>query len=249
MAGPIVIGIIPARLDSARLPGKALRRASGRPLIDYVIARAQRIPHLDALVVATTDRPLDDPLADHVDSQGIAVHRGETSDVALRLLNCAQEFKGEYVVRLNGDSPFLDPDLIGQGIEYCRDGTPDLVTNLPGRTFPYGISVEVVRVATLRQAHPHMEHPEDREDVTKYFYDHLQDFKAVTMRSQLEGLADARLVVDTEADFRMFETMVKSLGDELERSRYPDIAQLYLRLSQPSMLHSPVGRGPLGRCL
>jgi len=249
VARPVVIGIIPARLDSARLPGKALRQVKGRSLIDYVIARAQRIPNLDALVVATTDRPLDDPLAEYVASQGMAVYRGESSDLALRLLNCTRDFKGDYLVRLNGDSPFLDPALIGEGIEYCRNGVPDLVTNLPGRTFPYGISVEVLRVATLRRVYTYMALPKYRENVTKYFYDHLQDFEIVAMQSPLKELADARLVVDTEADFTMFETIVEEFGDRLERSQYADIAQLYLNLRQSSSHHAASRPGASGRCL
>ena len=246
MARPVVVGIIPARLDSTRLPGKALRQAKGRPLIGYVIARALRISGLDALIVATTNLPHDDPLAEYVASQGIAVYRGEPRDVALRLLNSAKEFNGDYLVRLNADSPFLDPGLIVQGIKYCHDSAPDLVTNLLGRTFPYGISVEVVRVATLRQVYTHMALPEDREHVTKYFYDHLQEFKAVTMQSQLKELADARLVVDTEDDFRMFEMIVEELGDRLERSQYSDIAQLYLNLRQSSIHHLSSHPGQLG---
>lgn len=249
MARHVVVGIIPARLDSTRLPGKVLRQVKGRSIIGYVIARAQRIPNVDALVVATTDRPLDDPLAEYVASQGVALYRGEPNDVALRLLTCARDFNADYFVRLNADSPFLDPELIGQGIEYCRDGAPDLVTNLPGRTFPYGISVEVVRVATFQKVYEDLALPEDRENVTKFLYDHLQDFNAVSMHSPLKELGDARLVVDTEADFRMFEMIVEELGEGLERSQYSDIAQLYLNLRQASMHQLPPRPGELGRCL
>ena len=64
MARPTVVGIILARLDSTRLPGKALRQVKGVPLIGYIIARAKRIPDLEVLVLATTERPLDDSLAE-----------------------------------------------------------------------------------------------------------------------------------------------------------------------------------------
>jgi spore coat polysaccharide biosynthesis protein SpsF (cytidylyltransferase family) len=74
----------------------------------------------------------------------------------------------------------------------------------------------------------------------------LQDFKAVTMQSQLKELADARLVVDTEDDFRMFEMIVEELGDKLERSQYSDIAQLYLNLRQSSIHHLSSHPGQLG---
>ena len=240
MAHPTIVGIIPGRLDSTRLPGKALRKVKGVPLIGYVFARAKRILNLETLVLATSERSTDDPLAEYARSQGVAVYRGDLSDVSLRFLNCAAEFGGDYFVRLNGDCPFLDPVLIGEGIDHCLDSDVDFVTNLVNRTFPYGIAVEIVKVTTFVRAYNDMVLPEDREHITKYLYDHLHEFKVVPMESGLPDLAKARLVIDTEEDFRRFMIIVERLGDQLTQSRYTDIARLYLEIPT-SMVHHDRG--------
>ena len=50
---PKIMGVIPARLNSTRLPGKALREIAGKPMIHWVYQNAKRSPLLSELVVAT----------------------------------------------------------------------------------------------------------------------------------------------------------------------------------------------------
>ena len=128
-------GIIVARMDSSRLPGKALTDIEGRALISYVIERAKRINALTTLALATTKRTIDNKLAEFAIDAGISVYRGSVDDVALRVIECAREFEAQYFVRLNGDSPFLDPELINASEIKCHDGF-DLISNLICRTFP-----------------------------------------------------------------------------------------------------------------
>lgn len=230
MTHPAIVGIIPARVDSTRLQGKVLRQVRGMPLIGYVIARAKRTPGLGVLVLATTDRPVDDPLAEYALAQGVAIYKGDLCDVARRLLTCAVKFRGDYFVRLNGDAPFIDPDLVAQGIAYCQDGRTDLVTNLIGRTFPYGIAVEIIRRHAFERAYARMTTPEEREHVTQYLYKHPEEFNIQTITSPFPELSRARVVVDTEADFEMFERVVAQLGEAALTASYQQVASLYLTM-------------------
>ena len=230
MTHPAIVGIIPARMDSTRLPGKPLKHVKGMPLIDYVIVRAKRIPGLGALVLATTERPVDNPLVEYALSQGVAVYRGHLRDVALRLLTCAVKFRGDYFVRLNGDAPFIDPDLVAQGMTYCQDGQTDLVTNLIGRTFPYGIAVEVIQRRAFERAYARMTIPEEREHVTQYLYKHPEEFSIQTITSPFPELSQARVAIDTQADFEMFERAVAQLGEAALTASYQQVASLYLTM-------------------
>lgn len=224
-----VVGIVPARLDSARLPGKVLREVAGRPLIGYVLERARRVRGLQAVAVATTDRACDEPLVGYAQAQGVAVLRGDTEDVAGRFLAAAEVFGADYLVRMNGDSPFLDPRLVEEGIAALASGA-DFVTNLPDRTFPYGIAVEIVRAAALRELHPRMT-PEDREHVTRYLYEHRTGLRVRELRSPHAELAPARLVVDTEDDLGVFRTLVERLGERALSAGYAATARLRLEVS------------------
>ena len=227
MRCPSIIGIIPARVDSTRLPGKVLRQVNGIPLIGYVIARAKRIPNLEALVLATTGRSIDDQLCEYALSQDAAFYRGDPYDVALRVLRCAKKFGSDYFVRLNADSPFLDPDLIAQGMACCQDGRTELVTNLIDRTFPYGIAVEIIKTEAFERAYRHMRTAEEREHVTYYLYRHQEEFEIQTLTSPCPKLSRARLVVDTKADFEMFACVLSQLGETAFTAGYRQVAELY----------------------
>jgi spore coat polysaccharide biosynthesis protein SpsF len=229
--GSSVIGIIPVRFDSQRLPGKALRQSHGMPLLGYVIERAKRIPNLDQIWVATTDRPVDDTISKYARAQGLFVFRGDTDDVAYRLLECSRRARTGYCVRLNGDSPFPDAGLIGEGIRICMGNRADFVTNLVGRTFPYGVSVEIISVTAFEKAYRAMQTREEREHVTPYFYSHKEIFDVHCMTSPLHGIAGTRLAVDTEDDWRLFEQVVAKLGKSVWTAGYREIAELYQRIA------------------
>ena len=224
-----IVAIIVARLDSKRLPEKSLKEVNGLPLIHYVISRAKRIPGIDTVVLATSNRNLDDPLANYADSQGVSLYRGSCDDLALRMLCCAKELKAEYFVRLNGDSPFLDPDVIAEGIAFCTTEQFDLITNLDGRTFPYGVAVEILRTAAFEKAYKDMTRSEEHENVTLYLYEHSEDFRIKSITSKRSELSLARMVVDTKEDFELFGKLVTELGDDVFTAGYAEIAELYIR--------------------
>jgi spore coat polysaccharide biosynthesis protein SpsF len=222
------IAVIPARLDSRRLPQKALTTVLGKPLISYALERASQIPSLSAVVLATTERPIDDPLAEYGRSAGVPVFRGPAENVAQRCVQCARAHRADFFVRLNGDSPFPDPVLVAGGMEMLSKNLPaDLITNLIGRSFPYGISVEIVNVDTLDRILPTLDH-EESEHVTKRFYDQPREFAIHRMSSAKPELRHARLVVDTPEDLRTFRAIAERFGPRMLHVSYDEVAQIYL---------------------
>lgn len=230
MKKPSIIGIILGRLDSSRLPGKLLEDVNGIPLIGYVIARAKRISGLSELMIATTDRSVDDPLVDYANAQGLMVFRGDSRNVAQRLLNCASKFGAQYFIRLNGDSPFADPELIIEGMQHCFNKRVELITNLIGRTFPYGIAVEIIETKAFARAYANMHTNEEYEHATKYLYEHLDMFGVESMKSSLPELSRARLVVDTEKDLNMFRKMTAFFKSRAVNVGYIEAADKYLSM-------------------
>jgi spore coat polysaccharide biosynthesis protein SpsF len=202
--GAVIVG----RLGSSRLPGKVLHHVRGRPLLEYVVARTERVAGLDAIVVATSDEPGDDPIADWAAARGLAVHRGPRDDVLARMLGAAHAHELDAVARVNGDSPWLDPELLGAAVARMRSEQPDLVTNLVPRTWPYGIAAEVATVAALARAHAAAG---PQEHATAPLYADPEGFATVALTSPVDA-ADVRLVVDTEEDLRHFERLVDVLG-------------------------------------
>lgn len=181
--------------------------------------------------MATSDRPVDDALATFSLNASIDVFRGSIYDVAHRVLTCATVSGADYFLRVNGDSPFLDHTLVTQGIELCNAGDADIVTNLINRTFPYGISVEIVKTKALADAYKRMQTPDDREHITKYFYNHLADYRVCSITSPYPELKTARMVVDTEHDLALFTSMATVLGERVVDVNYDEAARLYFSLT------------------
>lgn len=220
---PLNIGaIIVARMSSTRLPAKMLRVICGRPLIDWVILRAQGMTTAGKLVVATSKDCADDKLARHCRAAGLAVYRGALDRLADRVAGCVEHHRFDYFVRINGDSPFLVPRLIDQGVHLATEQDLEFVTNLHPRSYPYGIAVEVFKATAFLSARQAFEHAGHQEHLSTYFYEHLQGFRhaTITAESDFSGL---RLTVDDQLDWNRAQTLIEALQPEFESADLQDI--------------------------
>jgi 3-deoxy-manno-octulosonate cytidylyltransferase (CMP-KDO synthetase) len=141
-----VLGVIPARLASARLPRKVLRPLLGEPLLAWVHRAAAACPQLDRIVIA----------ADSEEVMALCAARGfeailtspELPSGSDRLFVVSQQIPAEIYVNIQGDEPLLEPAHITALLEpFSR---PDVeVTTLKVRCRPEGIdNSNVVKVVT-----------------------------------------------------------------------------------------------------
>jgi len=201
--------VILARLDSARFPGKALLPLAGKPIISHVLERLRRCRGLDTIVLATTGREIDKPLAEYFEKIGGNVYRGveeEVGNVAQRFVSAARSVDADYAFRVNGDSPFPDPRLIQHGIELMEEGV-DLVTNLIRRTYPYGVSAELVRVSCLESELSKLD-AEEQEHVTARFYAYPERFLIRSLVDCPWPSCEIRLTVDEPSDLGVLEVVL-----------------------------------------
>ena len=221
--------VIPCRLDSTRLPGKVLRRVRGRTLLDRVLDRCRGVTGLDLMVVATTDRAVDDPIADHAAAQGVPVYRGRLDDVAQRLLGAARAHDLDWIARVNADSPFVDPRLLKAAIVTVRAGSVDFVTNLHPRTFPYGVSVELVRTQVFEQLVELREASEERDHPTQVLYRLAHRLRVRRIHKPGPPAGHLRLTIDAPGDLEWFGRMLDVMekrGLSWERTSYEDAVAL-----------------------
>lgn len=223
-----VLAIILARLDSTRLPGKALRIVNGRPLISYAIERVRKVHGLSSVVLATTDRPVDNPLVDFALLENISIYRGDAGNVAKRCIDCARYYGANYFLRVNADSPFVDPVLVEEGLGKIRQNKPDLVTNLLNRSYPYGVSVELVSVEKLSLYVPKLT-ADQEEHVTKIFYDNYFEFDILELSKSSLSFQGVKMVVDDEEDLSRFIRVVSNLGEATLSAGYAQVANAYVK--------------------
>ena len=119
----MILGVLQARVSSSRLPGKVLRPILGKPMLTLQIERLRRSMKMDRLLVATSTEASDDPLVLACAEYRVECFRGSLEDVLDRFCKAAQPYAPEHVVRLTGDCPLADPEIIDQVIApWLRQG-------------------------------------------------------------------------------------------------------------------------------
>lgn len=217
--------IIPCRMSSRRLPGKTLAPVAGRPLLWYVHSRLDRLGM--PVVVATSDDDSDDPIAAYCQDAEVPCHRGSLTDVAGRLLSAARSHGLESFARINGDSPFVDRELLWTAFAAIESEGLDFVTNLVPRTYPYGVAVEVVRTAAYEAVMAAATDAADREHAMPAVYRGLAALRHRRLVRTAGDLSARSLTIDTPADLEAFRRFVAPRREAWDRITYHDAIELH----------------------
>ncbi len=145
---PQVVGIIPARWDSSRFPGKPLALLGGKPMILWVVEAASRAESLDQVIVATDDSRILDTVTQaggkaHMTSQ-------EHATGSDRIAEVAAGGDWDIVVNIQGDEPLIDPAEIDRAVEGLKRDQEVQVSTLkaPVRSLEEFNDPNVVKVVT-----------------------------------------------------------------------------------------------------
>jgi spore coat polysaccharide biosynthesis protein SpsF len=189
--------VLQARLDSTRLPGKAMLLLDGKPLIYRVMEALNNVP-ADLRILACTEDSLSAfaPLAEEA---GFYTFAGPKDDVLERFCKVISHFSLKRVIRATGDNPFVFSDAAmainaeGAAIKADYSGYLGL---------PYGAGVEAISADALLRAGKEATSPYDREHVCPYLYTHSELFSLHRPLAPLRWQgSNIRLTVDTQEDF------------------------------------------------
>lgn len=176
MTGPTLI-IVQARMGSRRLPGKVLKPLGGKPALWWVVEAARQVRQT---IVAMPGRSEDKLLARHVASWGVRAfaRAGLASDNVLgRYAECARHFGAGTVIRLTGDCPRHDPDVIRRTLQEFQAPAEYLFSHWLW-DLPKGQEVEVFSRDLLEQADREATDRFDREHVTPWMRRQVGDREA-----------------------------------------------------------------------
>ena len=117
MNGKKILGVIPARYASTRLPGKVLADLCGKPMIQHVYERALRAKCLDGLVVATDDRRVLDAVRAFAGERAAVITSREHPNGSSRAAEVLEGREADAVINIQGDEPLLNPAMIDETAE------------------------------------------------------------------------------------------------------------------------------------
>ena len=206
----MILAVLQARTSSSRLPNKVLSPILGRPMLERQIERVRRSRLIDRLIIATSDEKSDDPLADLCRQLKVDCFRGSLEDVLDRFYRAAEPHKAEHIVRLTGDCPLADPQVIDDVITFYLDGGYDYASNALRPTMPDGLDIEIFRFSALEKAWREARLPSQREHVTPFIHSQPQIFKLGSYTTEPDR-SHLRWTVDEPADLAFVAEIYKRL--------------------------------------
>src|SRR5882724_2488927 len=198
-------------MGSQRLPGKVLMEIAGRPTLDWVYRSVSMAIGVDNVVIACSDKIADDPIAKWARDHGINIIRGSEDDVLSRYMKVASNIDADAFVRITGDCPFIDTDVIGQVIRLHKIKQTEYTSCTEPPTFPDGLDTEVFSRNALEMANREAIRHSDRECVTRWMVRNQHRLPASTLIYPIPGLHKERWVLDSKQDF----TFISEIADRL----------------------------------
>jgi len=230
--------VLQARLDSSRLPGKALLPLGEKPVIFRVMEALNQIP-CDLRVLACPEDSLSSfaPLAQKA---GFQILAGPKDDVLERYCIAIRRFSITRLIRATGDNPFVFTDAA------CAINAEALALNADYSGYsglPLGAGIESVNASSLLRAHGETSCAYDREHVCPHLYAHPESFKLHRPLAPLRWQnPDIRLTVDTQDDYDRAEKLYAALKEDPRRYHGAVIINIYRKIfpSEEKSADSPL---------
>jgi spore coat polysaccharide biosynthesis protein SpsF len=189
--------MLQARLDSTRLPGKALLPIAGLPMVSHAMRSLKRVK-ADAYVLAT-EKASATGLAALASACGFELFSGPKEDVLGRFCQAARAFKAERIIRATGDNPLVSYELATFLAERRLDVPADYSGYLG---MPKGMGVEIIEADALFEAERLSADPFEREHVAPYLYRRPERFRIDQPMAPKDYLwEEGSVSVDTREDY------------------------------------------------
>ena len=196
-----------ARMDSTRLPGKALMELSGLTVIEHAMRALKKIPaDHHVLLTAKGDEAF---FSDPVEKQGFSLFAGSREDVLERFIQAGDAYKADIVIRATGDNPLVAYESASFLLKQMRENPPWDYCAMKG--LPLGCGVEVFRLDALKNAAFQTTEPYDHEHVTPFLYNHPGQYHLHYFEAPPVYASEERVTLDTGEDFERLSHIFKSL--------------------------------------
>jgi len=229
------VAIIQARMCSSRLPGKVLMPLVGKPVLWHIVHRLRKCRTLDAIAIATSTSPADDPVEKFALREGIEIVRGSEENVLARYALAAEQLGADIILRVTGDAPLVDPALVDCLVETLIENDIDYCTSDPQTPSIHEGFSPFTFHALQKLVYEASEDPVAREHVTAYFRKHPEFVRVAYVPIDPDcQFSGAHISVDTPADFRFLEEIYARLNVQAGEIDMRDVVRL-LR-SEPALL-------------
>ena len=193
-----VIIIVVARVESKRLPNKALLKINNQSLIEHLLIRLNKNKKNKQLLLCTTKRMADNQLIKICKKNNIKFFRGSIENVLDRIINGIKKYQHNIMVRITGDDILIDTDYMDIAINHLIENNLDYVDH---KDLPSGTETEIFDRETLTFIHRTANDLTGTEYLTNYIKNNKIIFKTDTAPVLKKHASNLRLTIDTKKDF------------------------------------------------
>ena len=229
MSKPKIGAVILSRFSSSRLPGKALMQIEGKAILQYIVERLLISLDRQDIVIATSTETSDNSIAEFAKSIAVRCYRGSLENVAVRFFEAATTTNWDYIMRINGDNIFVDTKVVSSMMQIAQTDKYSFISNVKNRTFPKGMSVEIVKISYYKKLLPIISASDSyREHVTLYLYDNEElnnyYYFTNTILPQASGL---QFALDTKEDFERTTKIISQFKTAHTNYNLNEIFEIY----------------------
>jgi spore coat polysaccharide biosynthesis protein SpsF len=203
-----IVTLVAVRLNSTRLPRKALAELAGRPLIMRLTERVSQAALPAQVIWCTSTNTEDDPLEALSQDCEAWIYRGDELDVLSRFIEVAWARSAHTVIRVTGDNPLTDPEMIDVMLRSHAEAGADYTYT---EDLPCGTRAEVIEALALERCHELAEDPKASEYMTLMLRrpDHFKVLKVDPPRPELKR-PELRLTCDTPEDLQLLQRLYEA---------------------------------------
>ncbi len=202
--------IVQARQNSTRFPNKILEKIDSQSLITILIKRISKSKLIDKVVVATGDKKSNKSLITTLNKKNYTFFSGSENDVLDRFYKCAKKFKAKNIIRVTGDCPLVDAEIIEDLIKIFKKNKVDYASNVDPATFPDGMDVEIFKFQALKLAWEKTKNYSDREHVTPFIRRYKKN-KKINLRLE-KDYSNYRVTLDEKDDLKIIKKIFNKFG-------------------------------------
>ena len=211
-----IVAVVQARMGSTRLPNKVMREINNVPMIELLLRRLNKSKEINKIVVATSTDTCNETLVNHVNALGFECEQGSEDDVLERYVRAGEKHFADVVVRITGDCPLVDPEMVDDCVREFKRLKVDYYSNNHPEIFPDGLDVEVVTLSALQCALRDSTSDFDHEHVTPYV---LNSGKfSIASKKSVNDFSDMRWTVDEPEDFEVITAIFDYFAPKIEFS-------------------------------
>ena len=208
----MIAGIVAARMESTRLPGKSLFEICNKTILQIMVDRMNHSKKLDKIIIATSVNKKDNLIENFCTENNIECYRGSEENLVSRYKQISDLTGADIIAKFGADCPLIDPIVIDEVVDFYLSNDYDYVSNYgpPPKTYPEGSTLDVYSAKILNEAFNEAVKPSELEHISPFICSRPERYKLHRIDYK-EDISNYRFSLDYQEDFVVIRSIFEAL--------------------------------------